>query len=168
MKKHEKKQRTALANGLTGLLADTYTLYHSTQACHWNVAGPRFHSLHAMFEEQYRELAEAIDTIAERVRVLGYFTPGTLQSLTRHARIHQPEKLRDPDGMLEHLIEANRQIVHRATEVRGHAEDALDEATVDLLIERQRIHEKVVWMLESQAGRASDELDSRPSMAAAS
>lgn len=155
-KKHE-RQREGLARGLSGLLADTYTLYHSTQACHWNVDGPQFSSLHQMFEKQYTELAAAIDTIAERIRCLDYYTPGTLGDMARTSRIRQQAELRGSKAMLGHLIEAHMQVVHRANEVRGLAEDALDEATADLVVERLRVHEKTLWMLRSQAGRESTE-----------
>jgi starvation-inducible DNA-binding protein len=148
-------------------LADSYVLYNSTQACHWNVEGPQFHSLHGMFEEQYTELAEAIDVIAERIRAIGFYTPGTLEHLNKLSHIRQPEQLRDPAEMLLHLIEAHRQIIHRANAVRGHAEKVLDEATVDLLVERLRVHEKTLWMLSSQAGRGSEELTSVGNLARA-
>jgi starvation-inducible DNA-binding protein len=152
------KQHEKLATGLTGLLADTYLLYHSTQACHWNVEGPQFHSLHEMFEQQYGELAEAVDRIAERVRALGFYTPGTLPQLVELSRIRQPAGLRATAEMLRHLVEAHRQVIHRANELRGVADEALDEATADLLVERMRAHEKALWMLRSQAGGGSAEL----------
>ena len=164
----EREQRDRLVEGLTGLLADTYAVYHSTQACHWNVEGPQFHSLHAMFEEQYTELAEAIDDIAERIRAVGFYAPGTMEHLNQLSHIRQPDLLRDPSEMLLHLIEAHRQVIHRANALRGHAEDALDEATADLLIERLRVHEKALWMLCSQAGRGSEELASIEKVARAS
>jgi starvation-inducible DNA-binding protein len=162
------KQQQHLANGLTGLLADTYVLHNSTQACHWNVEGPQFHSLHQLFEEQYTELADAIDVIAERVRAIGFYAPGTLGQLNKLSHIRQPDQLRDPSEMLLHLIEAHRQVIHRANGLRESAEEALDEATADLLIERLRVHEKALWMLCSQAGRGSAELTPVEEMAHAS
>jgi starvation-inducible DNA-binding protein len=112
-----------------------------------------------MFQQQYRELVEAIDLIAERVRSLGFYTPGTLSQLIKVSRIRQPDaELRDSRKMLQHLIEGHQQVVHRVTELRGDAEEALDEATVDLLVERLRVHEKTLWMLRSQAGRESSAL----------
>ena len=168
MTRKAEKHTETLAKGLAGLLADTYVLRHSTQACHWNVVGPQFRSLHNLFEEQYEELDEAIDTIAERIRGLDYQTPGTLGGLQRLTRIHQPEDLRTSKTMLAHLIEANQQVIHRANEVRGMAEVAMDEATADLLIERLRVHEKAVWMLRSQAGHESIELKSVTATAKAS
>jgi starvation-inducible DNA-binding protein len=158
MKLIDEAQRSRLAGGLTGLLADTYLLHHSTQACHWNVDGPWFGALHRIFEEQYEEMARAIDEIAKRVRSLGFYTPATLAELTRRSRIRQPADLRDPESMLDHLIEAHMQVVHRVNEVRGEAEALLDEATTDLLVERLRAHERTLWMLRSQAGRASTDL----------
>ncbi len=154
----ERKQ-AELAKGLTGLLADTYMTYNTTQACHWNVEGPQFRSLHQMFEEQYREMANAIDMIAERIRGLGFYAPETVSDLSRVSRIKQRAGMRDPETMLTHLIEAHRQIVHRAGELRGEAERAMDEVTADMLIERMRLHEKTLWMLRSQAGREFMELE---------
>lgn len=158
MRQPTDKRQKELVVGLAGLLADSYVLYNTTQGCHWNVEGPQFHSLHHLFEKQYRELAEAIDVIAERIRALGFYAPGRLETLSRLSRIRQPEQLRDAQAMLEHLIEGHGQIVHRANQLRGLAEDALDEATADLLVERLRTHETALWMLQSQAGRESVEL----------
>jgi starvation-inducible DNA-binding protein len=149
----------ALARGLTGLLADTYLLYNTTQLYHWNVEGQNFAELHEMFEKQYLELAEAIDTIAERIRVLGYYTPGTLEHLLRLSRLSQRANVHDPDTMLAHLVEGHRQVTHRVIELRGLAEKSMDEPTLDLLVERQRRHEKIEWLLRSQAGQASRTLD---------
>jgi starvation-inducible DNA-binding protein len=168
MPRTDEAKREDLGKGLGGLLADTYVLYHSTQACHWNVDGPQFSALHRMFEEQYTEMAGAIDVIAERLRAIGYYTPSTLAGLTRLARIQQPDDLRGAEAMLSHLIEAHSQVVHRCNEVRALAEHGLDEATTDLLIERLRVHEKTLWMLRSQAGRHSEELKLVGKMAQAS
>lgn len=156
MKKETKTHADkTLARGLTGLLADTYTLYNTTQFYHWNVEGPQFHSLHAMFEEQYDELADAVDLVAERIRVLGWYTPGTLRDFLDVSRIRQRENVRDAGEMLDHLIEGHRQVAHRIRELLAETEKVLDQATEDMLIERLRIHEKTTWMLESQAGRDS-------------
>lgn len=149
----------ALARGLTGLLADTYVLYNTTQFYHWNVEGRSFAELHEMFEKQYLELAEAVDTIAERIRVLGYYTPGTLEDLLHLSRLSQRANVHDPDTILAHLVEGHRQVTHRLIELRGLAEKSMDEASLDLLVERQRRHEKIEWLLRSQAGQASRALD---------
>jgi len=159
MPRTEKRQSERLAGGMTALLADTYAVYHSTQVCHWNVEGPMFRALHELFEQQYREQADAIDTIAERVRCLGFYAPATLAQMVKLTRIQQPDRLPgNAQAMLDHLIEAHAQIVHRINEVRTMAEEVLDEATADLLVERLRVHEEALWMLRSQAGRDSAEL----------
>jgi starvation-inducible DNA-binding protein len=152
------RKQEKLAHGLTGVLADTYLLYHSTQVCHWNVEGPHFHAFHDMFEQQYEELAEAVDQIAERVRALGFYTPVALSQLAEFSRIQQPVALRETAEMLRHLVESHRQVIHRLNEVRGVAEEAVDEATADLVIERLRVHEKTLWMLRSQSGIGSADL----------
>ena len=115
---HEKRYADKkLAAGLTGLLADTYTLYNTTQFYHWNVEGPQFHSLHAMFEEQYDELADAVDLIAERIRVLGWYTPGTLRDFLEVSRIEQTENVRDSAAMLDHLIRGHRTVAAQLAEL---------------------------------------------------
>ena len=114
------------ATELSRLLADSNATYNKTLHYHWNVRGPHFYSLHKMFEEQYHELAEAIDVLAERIRCLGFYTPGTLAELTWLSRIRQPNDLRGSKAMLEHLILANTQVVHRCNELRGVAEEALE------------------------------------------
>lgn len=150
--------RELLAKGLAGWLADCYLLYNRTQLYHWNVEGPQFHALHQQFEGQYRALGEAVDTIAERIRTLGYYTPGSLRELLQMSRLDQERVARDSQDMLLHLIEGHQQVVHRARELRPLAEDACDDATDDLLIERIREQEKMVWMLKSQAAEGSKEM----------
>lgn len=155
----QKQETSQLARGLTGLLADSYVLYNTTQNFHWNVTGPQFKSLHDLFEAQYRELAAAIDTIAERIRCLDVFTPGRLEELLAMTRVEQEANVTDPDRMLERLVEGHRIVIHRLKELQQLAEKQVDEATLDLLIERQRVHEKTVWFLRSQAGEDSSTLD---------
>lgn len=142
-----------LAKHLTGVLADSYLLYQTTQFCHWNVVGPQFRPLHEMFEEQYRGLAEAIDLIAERIRVLGFYTPGTLLDYVELSDIEQPKTLQETGDMLEQLIADHAKVAERIRRALSSARAAADEATFDLLVERLRAHEKTGWMLESQAGR---------------
>jgi starvation-inducible DNA-binding protein len=158
MQKTSRHGDAELARGLSGLLADSYLLYNTTQTCHWNVEGPQFKPLHELFEEQYTELAEAIDTIAERVRALGFYTPGTLQEMLGNARVSQETGPADADAMLERLIAAHHVVVHRIKELQQAADAKVDEATLDLLVERQRVHEKAIWFLRSQAGQGSTEL----------
>lgn len=151
-------KRKDLAMGLTGLLADTYVLYNTTQFHHWNVEGSGFRTLHGMFEEQYRELAEAVDLLAERIRVLGYYTPGTLVEFTRNSRLTQEENIREARTMLKQLILGHQQVVHRIRDLIPAAGEATDEATEDLLVERLRVHEKTLWMLRSQADLKSEKI----------
>lgn len=150
----------ALAEGLSGLLADTYVLYNRTQLYHWNVEGPHFRALHGLFESQYQELAEAVDVIAERIRAVGFYTPGSLPELLRSTRLRETRVARDANEILIHLINGHQQVVHRARQLRQLADEACDDATEDLLIERIRKHEKAAWILKSQAGDKSQELAS--------
>ncbi len=160
---------TEIARGLVGLLGDTYVLYNTTQAFHWNVVGPRFAVLHEMFERQYTELAAAIDTIAERIRALGYYAPSTLDELIAASRLQQAGDVHTEEQMLGRLLEGHRQIAHRLRELLNIADEAMDEATSDLLVERLRVHDKTAWMIDSQAGtrpislREIDEVGSRRS-----
>jgi starvation-inducible DNA-binding protein len=150
--------RHGLGLGLERVLADSYTLYNATQVCHWNVAGPRFAALHELFEEQYTELAEAIDEIAERIRALGFYTRGTLRELLAATRIPDAPGLKTTEQMLAHLIDGHQRLIAGLVEIREIAEELGDEATVDLLIGRTRVHEKTIWMLQAQAGEGSEAL----------
>lgn len=147
----EADRKRDLATHLTGVVADSYILYHTTQFCHWNVEGPQFYALHEMFEKQYRNLAEAIDLIAEQIRTLGMYTPGTLSDYLKWSRLEQDSNLRGPSKMLRRLISDHEQVVDRIRAAIKVAERVGDEATLDLLVERLRAHEKDVWMLKSQA-----------------
>jgi starvation-inducible DNA-binding protein len=153
--------REKLARGLSGLLADTYMLYNTTQVCHWNVEGPGFAALHDLFEVQYREMAEAIDDIAERVRALGYYAPGRLHDVLENSRLGQRARPAEAVAMLDHLIEGHELVAHRLRELAGLADSAMDEASQDLAVGRLRAHEKMLWMLASQAGRPSLHLGGR-------
>lgn len=150
-------QRSTLARELSGLLADTYVLYNTTQNYHWNVEGPHFKPLHELFEMQYTEMAEAIDMIAERIRTLGFYTPGTLKELETASRVQAAKGAPvDAKTMLDQLIEGHQVVVHRLREIQQTAEKQMDEATMDMLVERQRVHEKAAWFLRSQAGSSSE------------
>ncbi len=138
-----------LTDGLTSVLADTFVLYFKTHAYHWNVTGPRFKALHEMFEEQYTELWNATDEIAERVRTLGAFLPGAYKDLLPKARLQEGGNTPDADAMVKTLAEDNRKIVDLMYPVLRIAQDAGDEASADLLIGRINVHEKAAWMLES-------------------
>ena len=143
------KQNKEITQGLTQVLADTFVLYLKTHSFHWNVEGPNFHSLHELFEEQYTELWEATDELAERIRALGEYAPNGWAEMNKHAKLEEAGQLPDWKGMLQALEEDNRTIVDNIYPVLRLAEDAGDEATVDMLIERTQVHEQVAWMLKS-------------------
>jgi len=141
--------RKAVADGLATLLADTYTLYLKTQNFHWNVTGPQFRALHVMYEEQYTELAAAVDEIAERIRALGHPAPGTFARFSELSSIEEDTGVPPADEMTRQLAVGHEAVDRTARNVFGLAEEAEDQVTMDLLVERMQIHEKAAWMLRS-------------------
>jgi starvation-inducible DNA-binding protein len=141
--------RKDIVEGLSKLLADTYTLYLKTHYFHWNVTGPMFQTLHTMFETEYQELAIAVDDIAERIRVLGYPAPGSYSAYAELSSIEETRDVPDANDMIRLLVEANEAVVRTARGAFPAAEKGGDESTVDLLTERMRTHEKTAWMLRS-------------------
>lgn len=143
-------KRQEIAAGLSRLLADSYTLYLKTHKFHWNVTGPMFQALHVMFEEQYTELAMAVDSIAERIRVLGVKAPGSYREFSELTKIREDEALDvSANNMIQSLLEGHEQVVRTAKEVLPLLEGANDEGTVGLLGSRLEVHEKTAWMLRS-------------------
>jgi starvation-inducible DNA-binding protein len=143
------RDRETIAQGLSRMLADTYTLYLKTHNFHWNVTGPLFQSLHAMFEEQYNELALAVDDIAERIRTLGYPAPASYSEYAELASVEETRGVPEAEEMVRLLVEAHETVVRTAREVLPVASEADDESTVALISDRMRIHEKTAWMLRS-------------------
>ena len=143
------KDREAIANGLSRLLADTYVLYLKTHNFHWNVEGPMFQTLHQMFMAQYTETWNAVDLVAERIRSLGHYAPGTYREYLALARIKETPGVPRAEQMLKLLIEGQEAVVRTAREVLPLAERADDQPTLDLLTQRMQIHEKNAWMLRS-------------------
>jgi starvation-inducible DNA-binding protein len=141
----------AVAHELSRLLADTYALYVKTQGYHWNVIGPEFRSLHLLFEEEYTELALAVDVIAERMRALGAFAPGSLRGMARLASVEDEDGAPDAPEMVLRLIAAHETVVRTARAVLRLAEEAADPTTIDLATERLAVHEKTLWMLRATA-----------------
>lgn len=141
--------REAIVQGLSHLLADTYTLYLKTHNFHWNVTGPMFQTLHTMFMQQYTELAVAVDDIAERIRSLGFPAPGTYSDYAKLASIEETLGVPTADEMIRLLVAGNEAVVRSARAAFPAAERAGDESTADLLTERMRLHEKTAWMLRS-------------------
>ena len=143
------EDRKAIAEGLSHLLADSYTLYLKTHNFHWNVTGPMFSSLHLMFEGQYTELATAVDLIAERIRALGHFAPGSYRDYAKLTSIPEAEGIPTAKEMIRHLVEGQEAVVRTARKIFAASEKAADEATKDLLTQRIQLHEKSAWMLRS-------------------
>ena len=143
------KDRKAIAEGLSHLLADTYTLYLKTHNFHWNVEGPMFNTLHLMFETQYTELALAVDLIAERIRALGYPAPGSYSAYAKLSSIKEATGVPKAEEMIRQLVEGQEAVVRTARKVFPAAEKASDEPTADLLTQRMQVHEKNAWMLRS-------------------
>ncbi len=145
----EEKDRKAIANGLSRLLADTYTLYLQTHNFHWNVTGPMFQTLHLMFEQQYTELAGAVDLIAERIRALGLPAPGTYGEFAELSSIKETRGVPNAEKMIETLVEGQEAIIRTARAIFPIVDAAHDEPSADLLTQRMQIHEKTAWMLRS-------------------
>jgi starvation-inducible DNA-binding protein len=143
------EDRKAIANGLSRLLADTYTLYLKTHNFHWNVTGPMFNTLHLMFEQQYNELALAVDAIAERIRALGFAAPGSYKQFAELTRIREETGTPEASEMIGQLVADQETVVRTAREIFPLVDTASDEPTADLLTQRMQIHEKTAWMLRS-------------------
>lgn len=141
--------RKTLAEGLSHLLADTYTLYLKTHNYHWNVTGPMFQTLHLMFETQYTELALAVDLIAERIRALGVYAPGTYAQYVKLSSIKEEEGVPSAQDMIRNLLQAQEAVIRTARSIYPLADKASDETTADLLTQRLQLHEKTAWMLRS-------------------
>lgn len=144
------KDRAAIAAGLSKLLAETYTLYLTTHNFHWNVTGPMFNSLHAMFMAQYTELWNAVDPIAERIRSLGHAAPGSYAQFAKlsglpDAPATPPKALK----MVELLMQGHEAIARTARSIFPLLDKAGDEPSADLLTQRLTVHEQTAWMLRS-------------------
>ena len=145
----DEQDRQKIAEGLSRLLADSYTLYLKTHNYHWNVKGPLFNTLHQMFEVQYTELAAAVDEIAERIRALGEPAPGSYKAYAQLTSIEEEESVPDAEQMIRQLLKGQETVARTARSVIGAAEAANDEPTADLLTQRMQVHEKNAWMLRS-------------------
>ena len=143
------QDREAIAQGLTKVLADSYTLYLKTHNYHWNVTGPMFNTLHLMFEQQYTELAAAVDEIAERIRALDIYAPGSYRAFSELTDIEEETSVPAAEEMIRQLVIGQETVVRSAREVLPVADAAHDEPTADLLAQRMQIHEKNAWMLRS-------------------
>ncbi len=142
-------QREEIAAALSRLLADTYVLYGKTHGFHWNVTGPMFNTLHLMFMDQYTELWNALDVIAERIRALGVLAPHGGSPLAGLASIPEAEQQPAALDMVRELVAGHEAVARTARSIFPLAEAANDEPTADLLTQRLQIHEKTAWMLRS-------------------
>ncbi|MDP5460353.1 Dps family protein [Alishewanella sp. SMS8] len=145
----EEEQRKAIAHGLSVLLADTYTLYLKTHNYHWNVTGPMFQTLHTLFETQYTELAIAVDDIAERIRALGEFAPGSYKAYAGLTSLKEADGIPTAEEMIKDLVKGQEAIAKTSRSIVPVADGASDEVTLDLLTQRMTVHEKNAWMLRS-------------------
>ncbi|WP_417449788.1 Dps family protein [Kordiimonas sp.] len=144
------ENRAEVAEALGSMLASTYSLYVKSLFYHWNVTGPHFHSLHNLFEQHYQDLHEAGDEVAERIRAIGHFTPGTLKAFGALSKVQDDDELPgSAEDMLRNLKKAHSVCAAEARKVLNIAEKAGDEVTVDLMVERMRFHDEAGWMLGS-------------------
>ena len=143
------QHRQALSDGLQLVLANSYTLLGKTHGFHWNVVGPQFGSLHAMFEEQYRDLQEAVDEIAERIRALGFLAPGSLSQFLKLTSIEDEHEAPTAPDMIRQLVEDNETVVRGCRALVQTCHEADDTVTEDLMNQRMRAHEKAAWMLRA-------------------
>ncbi|WP_029014348.1 Dps family protein [Niveispirillum irakense] len=143
------KNREKIAEGLSCLLADSYTLYLKTHNFHWNVTGPMFNTLHTMFMAQYTELHTAVDEIAERIRALGFPAPGSYSQYAKLTKIAEETGVPKAEEMIRQLVEGHETVARTGRALFPVVEEAGDEPTADLLTQRLQIHEKTAWMLRS-------------------
>ena len=143
------KDRAMIADGLSHLLADSYTLYLMTHNFHWNVTGPMFNTLHLMFMGQYTEQWTALDLVAERIRALGFPAPGTYKEFVKLASITEVSGVPKALDMVRHLVAAQEATARTARGLFAAVEKANDQPTMDLLTQRLDVHEKTAWMLRS-------------------
>ncbi len=144
--------RLAIVAGLSRLLADSYTLYLKTHNFHWNVTGPMFATLHAMFEVHYTELALAVDAIAERIRALGAPAPGSYRAFADLTSVTEAEGVLKAEEMIAALVHDHEVVAKTARSLFPRVSEAGDEVSADLLTQRLQVHEKTAWMLRSLLG----------------
>lgn len=143
------KERKQITDGLSALLADSYMLYIKTHNFHWNVEGPMFNTLHTMFMDQYTELWNALDTIAERIRALGEYAPGSYKQFAALTSIEESDKVPKADKMISELIKGHEIVIQTARKLLPVCDEAHDDVTAGVLTDRLEIHEKTSWMLRS-------------------
>jgi starvation-inducible DNA-binding protein len=148
----EQGARQRVADGLSRLLADTYAVYLKTHGYHWNVEGPNFGSLHALFMTQYTEMWTAIDEVAERIRALGAYAPQGYRTFGNLSGVQDGNPEQAAEAMLRELIADHEALIGNARKVRAVAEEATDDVTASLIDDRVQAHEKHAWMLRASLG----------------
>lgn len=143
------KSRKTISDGLSKILADTYTLELKTHNFHWNVTGPNFPQYHKMFDDQYSELNEAIDGLAERIRALGFFAPGSYSQFAKLTSIKEAKEIPSAEEMIKTLLGDHEQMARNISDLISLASSNNDHDTADLLTQRLHEHEKTAWMLRS-------------------
>lgn len=146
----DESTRQDIAHQVSGILADTYTLYLRTHRFHWNVTGPQFDTLHKVFEAHYNELWVATDELAERVRSLGHMAPGSYREFAELTALDDEPGNPGADDMIRSLVRGHETVIRRIRAALPTAQGAADESTAALLGDRLRVHEKTAWMLRSQ------------------
>lgn len=141
--------RSQIVEGLSRVLAETYVLYQKTHAFHWNVEGPMFQTLHALFETQYTEMWTAIDEVAERIRALGHPAPGTYAEYAQLSSIEETPGVPKAKEMIALLLAGHETVAATARSVLPVVQEAADEVSLGLLADRLTVHEKTAWMLRS-------------------
>lgn len=149
----QKDHRSEIVEGLNKLLADSYCLMLMSQNYHWNVQGMNFRTIHLMTEEHYSELFEAVDNIAERIRSLGYLSPGTMKEFNDITSIDIPNAELSEQEMIANLLNGHETVAKTARSILESSNKAQDEVTTDLLTQRMEQHEKTAWMLRSMLER---------------
>jgi starvation-inducible DNA-binding protein len=145
----KKNSRKKIADKLKNFLADTYAIYLKTQNFHWNLVGSNFYSLHILFEKQYKDMADAVDEIAERIRSLGFLVPGSFAEFKKLSIFKEAEKILKQDQMIKILTKDHELIAKLGKPILRFAQDEYDDITSDMIIKRITFHEKTAWMLRS-------------------
>ena len=145
-------QRKSVAQELSKVLADSYAIYLKTHGYHWNVQGPEFFSLHGLFQQQYTDMWNALDDIAERIRALGEFAPQSASAFGNLTSIPDGHPDKSAQEMLQDLIRDHGTVLKTVRAALDAADEAGDEASVDLMTQRLHFHEKAAWMLRSSLG----------------
>ncbi|WP_138511686.1 Dps family protein [Maricaulis alexandrii] len=149
--KVDAKKRAEIAAGIGRALASTYVLYHKTHGFHWNVTGPLFYSVHKLTDDQYQDLAEAVDDLAERIRALGEPAPMGLDGYLRDSVVEDVNDFPDVEGMVKQLARDHLAVADQMRDIVARADSAGDVYSADLLTARIGVHEEAAWMLNAIA-----------------